>query len=200
MARTTLKQLLENRLDKPFRSIIIENIPLGTGRYEAARILEELCEKHREPDQEFIKVLHSTLWYAVKKAIETGELCETPGDPDSKPLFYFGHNKSRHITTRKPEQKNMEIDCTWTCTVCEREWHTVKVVESLEMMTVRSQSCSQCQKRGVNTFGKIILKFEHEGIQATKAVVTIDGKPRESFVDDMLEPIESPFTKETVLC
>lgn len=198
MPRTTLKQQLEQRIGKPFRSIILENLQLGTGRYEAARILEDLCQRHRGPDQEHIKVLHSTLWYAIKKAIEAGELCEVEGDPDSNPLFYFNHGKVRHVTVLNFEQKMLEIDCEWECTECGRVWHTVKKTESLDMMTLRSQSCSECAKKGINTFGKVILRFEHEGISAVKAVVDIDGKPRESFVDDMMNPIESPFVENTV--
>lgn len=200
MPKVTVKERIQKRMGKPFREIILENIPLGTGRYEAARILEDLCEKHREPDEPKIKVLHSTLWYTIKRSIESGELCEVENDPSSPPLFHFNCGKSKHVTHRKHTGKPDEILCSWTCGECGHEWQETKKTRTPEMMAVRSKSCPKCQEHGVSTFGKILLEFEYEGQKVMKAVVEIDGKPRESFVDSMMNPCPSPFEKETIPC
>lgn len=198
MPRATLKKRLEERLGKPLRSIILEHVPLGTGRYEAARILEAECNKHRKEDEEKIKVLHSTLWYTIKKSIENGELCEVHGDAQSPPIFYFNHDKKKHVTKKKDEVDDKQVNCSWSCTQCGHEWNSTKNVESFDLMAVRSQSCPECNKKKINTFGKIVLDFDHGGVHARKAVILINGKPRESFVDNDMNPVESPFERQAV--
>lgn len=196
MGRKLISKAIEERVGKPFRQIVKENLTLGIGRYEAAARLETLCKKHRKDNEDHIKVLHSTLWYTIKRMIVTGELCEVEGDPSTPPIFDFNHGRKEYIYNKQNDPTRIKIESEWHCSICNHQWREESEIKSLDMMCVRSKSCPECERKGSNSFGKVVLQFEHEGIRARKAVCLSGGRNKESFIDEQDNPCSSPFESE----